>query len=51
METLTGYDDRLDQAIALARDYAEQQQDFHDGRREEDPLPRRRRVGSTLEAA
>lgn len=39
VETLTGHDDRLDQAIALARDYADQQQAYHDGRRESDPLP------------
>ena len=50
VETLTGYDDRLDQAIALARDYAEQQQAFHDRRREEDPLPCTRSIG-TLDAA
>ena len=40
VETLTGHDDRLDQAIALARDYAAQQQAYHDGRRDGDPLPR-----------
>jgi hypothetical protein len=39
VETLTGHDDRLDQAEALARDYAEQQQAYRDGRRS-DPLPR-----------
>src|SRR4051794_35805487 len=39
VETLTGHDDRLDQAEALARDYADQQQAYHDGRRT-DPLPR-----------
>jgi hypothetical protein len=40
VETLTGHDDRLDQAQALARDYAEQQRAYHDGERETDPLPR-----------
>lgn len=39
VETLTGHDDRLDQAEALARDYAAQQQAHHDGWRA-DPLPR-----------
>ena len=51
VETLTGYDDRLDQAIAVAHDYAEQQQAFHDGRREENPLPRQRSIGRTRDAA
>src|SRR3954454_24401703 len=41
-ETLTGNDDRLSQATALARDYAAEQQAYHDGERLEDPLPRRR---------
>jgi hypothetical protein len=40
VETLTGHDDRLDQALALARDYAGQQQEYRNGRRESDPLPR-----------
>jgi hypothetical protein len=40
VETLTGHDDRLDQALALARDYADQQQEYRDGRCESDPLPR-----------
>jgi hypothetical protein len=40
VETLTGHDDRLDQALALARDYAAEQQAFRDGTRESDPLPR-----------
>ncbi len=39
VETLTGHDDRLLQAQALARDYAEQQAAYHDGAREDDPLP------------
>jgi len=40
VETLTGHDDRFDQAIAVADDYAAQQQAFHDGSREDDPQPR-----------
>jgi hypothetical protein len=40
VEILTGHDDRLDQAIAVARDYAAQKQSYHDRRREDDPLPR-----------
>ena len=42
VETLTGHDDRLAQAEALARDYAAEQQAYHDGERLEDPLPRPR---------
>jgi hypothetical protein len=41
VETLTGHDDRLHQAQALARDYADQQRLYHAGEREADPLPRR----------
>ena len=41
VETLHGHDDRLAQAVALARDYARQQQAFHDGDRLESPLPER----------
>ncbi len=41
VETLTGHDDRLRQAQALARDYADQQRAFHDGERVDDPLPYR----------
>ena len=40
VETLTGHDDRLDQALAVARDDAAEQQAFRDGTRESDPLPR-----------
>ncbi len=40
VETLTGHDDRLQQAQALARDYADQQRAYHDGEREANPLPR-----------
>ena len=46
VETLTGHDDRLDQALALARDYAAEQHAFHDGSRDHDPLPRP--VASTI---
>jgi hypothetical protein len=42
VDTLTGQDDRLDQAAALARDYAAEQQAHHDGARLDDPLPRHR---------
>jgi hypothetical protein len=42
VETLTGHDDLLSQATALARDYASEQQAYHDGERLEDPLPRLR---------
>lgn len=41
VETLTGHDDRLRQAEALARDYADQQRAYHAGERETDPRPRR----------
>jgi hypothetical protein len=40
VETLTGHDDRLHQAEALARDYASQQAAYSSGRRRADPLPR-----------
>src|SRR3954468_13478395 len=42
VETLTGHDDRLSQATALARAYAAEAQAYHDGERLEDPLPRLR---------
>ena len=51
VETLTGHDDRLDQAIALARDYAEQQRAYHGGRREYDPLPRPATIDHAADAA
>jgi hypothetical protein len=41
VETLTGHDDRLLQAQALARDYADQQRAYRAGERESNPLPRR----------
>jgi hypothetical protein len=46
VDTLTGYDDRLDQAAALARDYAAEQQAHHDGARLDDPLPKHRPAAS-----
>jgi hypothetical protein len=51
VETLTGHDDRLDQALALARDYADQQQEYRDGRRESDPLPRPLAIDDALGTA
>ena len=42
VETLTGFDDLLSQASALAEDYAAQQDAFHSGERLDDPLPRLR---------
>jgi hypothetical protein len=41
IETLTGHDDRLHQAQALARDYADQQRAYQVGERENGPRPRR----------
>lgn len=49
VETLTGHDDRLAQAQALARDYADQQRAYHDGERDDDPLPRHGRPDELLE--
>jgi hypothetical protein len=45
VETLTGHDDRLDQALAVARDYATEQQAYQDGRRDFDPFPAASRMG------
>ena len=39
VETLTGHDDRLAQAEALAHDYAAEQDAYHHGQRADDPLP------------
>jgi hypothetical protein len=39
VDTLTGHDDRLAQAEALARDYAAEQRAYHDGHRPHHPLP------------
>lgn len=42
VETLTGFDDRQSQAVALAEDYANEQDAYHAGERLEDPLPSNR---------
>jgi hypothetical protein len=39
VERLTGHDDLIDQAQALAVDYAGEQAAYHAGRRDLDPLP------------
>jgi hypothetical protein len=39
VDTLTGFDDRFEQARALADDYAAEKQAFYGGRREDDPMP------------
>ena len=49
VETLTGHDDRLDQALALACDYAAEQQAYQDGRRESDPFPSASSMGQALD--
>ena len=49
VETLTGHDDRLDQALALACDYAAEQQAYQDGRRESDPFPAASCMGNALD--
>ena len=51
VETLTGHDDRIDQAQALAVDYAGEQAAYHAQRRELDPLPRPQIVGLIRDAA
>ncbi len=51
VETLTGHDDRLDQALALASDYAAEQQAYRDGRRELDPLPVRFAIANARKPA
>jgi hypothetical protein len=51
VETLTGHDDRMDQAQALAVDYASEQTAYHAGGRELDPLPRPQVVTPTQRAA
>jgi hypothetical protein len=40
VDTLTGHDDRVAQAEALARDYASEKVAYHGGARRFDPLPR-----------
>jgi hypothetical protein len=49
VETLTGHDDRLDQALALACDYAVEQQAYQDGRRASDPFPSASSMGKALD--
>ena len=44
--TLTGYDDRLSQARAVAIDYARQRAEFLRGERDDDPYPAARPVAS-----
>jgi hypothetical protein len=51
VETLTGHDDLIDQAQALAVDYAGEQAAYHAQRRESDPLPRPQIVTPTKYAA
>jgi hypothetical protein len=46
VDTLTGHDDRLDQALALACDYAAEKQAYADGRRDTDPWPAASRSAS-----
>jgi hypothetical protein len=51
VETLTGYDDRIEQARALARDYADQQRAHRAGLRELDPFPMRLSADDAPEVA
>ena len=51
VETLCGHDDRIDQAQALALDYACEQAAFRAGEREFDPLPRAQVVSAPRRAA
>jgi hypothetical protein len=44
VDTLEGFDDRFEQARALASDYALEKQAHDEGRRRDDPLPRRSRT-------
>ena len=46
VDTLTGYDDRLSQAHAVAVDYARQRAAFLRGERDNDPYPAARPVAS-----
>jgi len=41
VDSLEGYDDRLEQARALASDYVRHKQTHHQSHRDDDPLPRR----------
>jgi hypothetical protein len=51
VETLTGHDDRIDQAQALAVDYARERAAYHAGGRKSDPLPRPQIITSNQHAA
>jgi hypothetical protein len=51
VETLTGHDDRIDQAQALAVDYATEQAAYNTGGRQSDPLPRQQIITPTQHAA
>ena len=51
VETLTGHDDRIDQAQALAGDYTGEQAAYRAANRESDPLPRPQIVTPTKHAA
>jgi hypothetical protein len=51
VETLAGHDDLLDQAEALAVDYAGEQAAYRAGCRESDPLPRPQIVTAAQHAA
>ncbi len=51
VETLTGHDDRIDQAEAVAVDYGAEQTAYHAGRRETAPLPRPQLVTPAQRAA
>ena len=51
VETLTGHDDRVDQAEALAVDYAGEQTAYLAGRRETAPLPRPQVIAPAQRAA
>jgi hypothetical protein len=51
VETLTGHYDRIDQAEALAIDYAREQTAYLAGRRETAPLPRPQVIAPAQRAA
>ena len=51
VETLTGHDDLVSQAQALALDYAREQAAYRAGRRDSCPLPRPQMVTATPRAA
>ena len=51
VETLTGHDDLVSQAEALALDYAREQAAYRAGRRDSCPLPRPQMVTATPRAA